>query len=78
MLQRCALSCSFGRVFCCNKRSARCEELPGRLAAGYMAWVTRHQDIFLLAGCLAIFYFCYICVYVYIYMYIYICIYFYM
>jgi len=34
MLQRYASSCLFGRVFCCDKRSARCEELSGWPAAG--------------------------------------------
>jgi len=37
MWQRCASSCSFERVFCCDKRSARCEELPRRRAAFYVA-----------------------------------------
>ena len=79
MLQRCALSHSFGHVFCCDKRSARCEELPGRRAAVYMARETRHQDIFCSLGVwpFSVTYMCmyiYICIYIYIYLFIYICI----
>jgi len=73
MLQRCALSHSFGHVFCCDKRSARCEELPGRRAAVYMARETRHQDIFCSLGVWP-FSVTYMCMYIYICIYIYMCI----
>jgi len=68
-----------GRVFCCDKKSARCEELPGRRAAVlhgasdlssrhlFAYWVFGHF-LLLLHVCVCIYiYVCLFVIYIYVY-----------
>jgi len=78
MWQGCASSFSFGRVFCCDKKSARCEELPGRRAAVFTwrEWFVIETFVCSLGVwpfSTSVTYMCmyiYICIYIYVYIFI--------
>ena len=49
--EMCIVAFVWARFFCCDKRSARREQLPTRLAARYVTKSLPHQDGVLLYGC---------------------------